>query len=56
MTDGAVRFISENVDVGTAKEQNARSVCDANGNAGIESPFGIWGAAGTRNGQENKSL
>ncbi len=53
MLDGAVRFVSENVESGN---RNAVSVTDANGNAGIESPYGVWGAAGTRNGSENKSL
>jgi prepilin-type N-terminal cleavage/methylation domain-containing protein len=55
MTDGAVKFITENVDAGS----NAATVLtstNANNNAGIESPYGLWGALGTRNGSENRNL
>jgi prepilin-type processing-associated H-X9-DG protein len=53
MTDGAVRFVTENIEAGNAA---APTVCDKNGNAGIESPYGLWGALGTRNGAENRTL
>jgi prepilin-type processing-associated H-X9-DG protein len=53
MCDGAVRFITENVESGN---KAAPSVCDNNNNAGFESPYGLWGALGTRNGSENKGL
>ncbi len=53
MGDGAVKFVTENIEAGVATNP---SVSDAYGNAGTESPYGIWGAAGTRNGSENKTL
>ncbi len=53
MTDGAVRFVSNNIEAGNS---SAATVTDLNGNPGIESPYGVWGAAGSRNGAENKSL
>ncbi len=53
MGDGAVKFVSENIEAGNPANV---SVSDAYGNAGIESPYGIWGAIGTRNGSENKNL
>jgi prepilin-type N-terminal cleavage/methylation domain-containing protein/prepilin-type processing-associated H-X9-DG protein len=53
MTDGAVRFVTENIEAGNI---NAPTVCEVNGNLGAESPYGVWGALGSRNGAENKSL
>jgi prepilin-type N-terminal cleavage/methylation domain-containing protein len=53
MTDGAVRFITENIEAGSPSNG---SICDAGGNAGRESPYGLWGAMGSRNGSENRSL
>jgi hypothetical protein len=53
LTDGAVRFVTENIEAGTPTNS---VVTDANNNAGQESLYGVWGAAGTRNGSENKSL
>ena len=44
--DGSVRFVSENIDSGN---QNAPDV-DANG--GGRSPYGVWGALGSRSGRE----
>ncbi|MEZ5940798.1 MAG: DUF1559 domain-containing protein [Planctomycetaceae bacterium] len=46
MGDGAVRFISENIDAG---DPNATS---PGGTVGGPSPYGVWGALGTRNGTE----
>ncbi|MEO2036770.1 MAG: DUF1559 domain-containing protein [Planctomycetaceae bacterium] len=43
--DGSVRFISENIDSGN------KSASDPGGNAG-DSPYGVWGALGTKNGGE----
>jgi hypothetical protein len=51
MLDGAVKFITENIDSG-----NQGAGTDFNANAGIESPWGLWGAMGTRSGSENKGL
>lgn len=44
--DGGVRFISDNIDAGNqAATATAATV-------GVASPFGVWGALGTRNGME----
>jgi prepilin-type processing-associated H-X9-DG protein len=48
MTDGAVRFISDSVESGN---QNVGITV-----AGMESPFGLWGALGTASGGETKQL
>ncbi|MFG0335976.1 MAG: DUF1559 domain-containing protein, partial [Maioricimonas sp. JB049] len=48
MGDGAVRFISENIDTG---DISAPTVYEA-GTGGGESPYGVWGALGTRAGGE----
>jgi prepilin-type processing-associated H-X9-DG protein len=53
MADGAVRFITENIQSGDA---SSPTVCNLNANAGIESPYGLWGALGSLNGAENRSL
>ncbi len=53
MTDGAVKFVTENVDAGNPR---APTICDLNSNNGQESPYGVWGAAGSRNGSENRTL
>jgi prepilin-type N-terminal cleavage/methylation domain-containing protein len=44
MTDGAVVFISNNIDTGNLGVATAR---------GRVSPYGVWGALGTRNGGES---
>lgn len=46
LADGSVRFISENIDAG-----NLSLVAPAP-NAGGPSPFGVWGALGTKAGSE----
>jgi hypothetical protein len=46
MNDGAVRFISDNIDAGN------RSVVAPADNANGPSPYGVWGALGTRRGGE----
>lgn len=43
MTDGSVRFITENIDSGNLGVATTR---------GATSPYGIWGALGTRSGGE----
>lgn len=48
--DGAVRFISDHIDAG---DPNRPSVYLGSTSAPLsESPYGIWGAMGTRNGHE----
>lgn len=46
MADGSARFISENIDSGN------QSVVAPNGDAGGASPYGVWGALGTKAGGE----
>lgn len=57
MGDGAVKFITDSIEAGN---QNSRCVGSdpvsggwgTQADAGLESPFGLWGALGTRNGAE----
>jgi len=46
MADGAVRFVSENIDAGDA------TATPPSGSSGSQSPFGVWGSLGTRSGGE----
>jgi hypothetical protein len=50
LLDGSGKFVSETIDSGTAVKFPTPSA--PNG----ESPFGIWGAMGTRDGSESKTL
>ncbi|MDR2117066.1 MAG: DUF1559 domain-containing protein, partial [Planctomycetaceae bacterium] len=50
LLDGSVRFISDTIDCGEAATRTTPA--DANG----QSPFGVWGAIGSVNGNEAKSL
>ncbi|MDR0521377.1 MAG: DUF1559 domain-containing protein [Planctomycetaceae bacterium] len=50
--DGSVRFVPENVDNGN----DAPNPQEGLANAGSPSPNGVWGALGTPNGSESKSL
>ncbi|MDO5567593.1 MAG: DUF1559 domain-containing protein, partial [Planctomycetia bacterium] len=52
MCDGAVRFVSDTIDVGTPGATLTGTYATAIG----ESPWGIWGAMGSRDGGESKSL
>jgi prepilin-type processing-associated H-X9-DG protein len=49
LADGSVRFISETVDTGTSDTWGSAA-------ASGSSPFGVWGAMGSRDGGEAKSL
>ena len=53
MIDGAVRFISDTINCGTVT-----SACPGRGTTPIigESPYGVWGALGSRDGGESVSL
>ncbi len=46
MTDGAVRFISENIDTGNLAAANPAQ------NSNGASPYGVWGSLGTKGGGE----
>lgn len=51
MGDGAVKFVTENVNAG---DRDAEAVSNKSGFTppGSESPYGVWGALGTRAGSE----
>jgi prepilin-type processing-associated H-X9-DG protein len=50
--DGSVRFVSETIDAGDLGTTSAPTHPVDSG----ESPFGVWGAYGSVNGGESKSL
>ena len=56
MADGAVRFITENIEAGDQATAVAVQRDGPFPRPGSESPFGLWGALGTRNGAESKSF
>ncbi|WP_437191468.1 DUF1559 domain-containing protein [Planctomicrobium sp. SH527] len=45
MADGAVRFVSDNIDAGDVTQPGPTSI-------GQRSPYGVWGAIGSRSGGE----
>jgi prepilin-type N-terminal cleavage/methylation domain-containing protein len=49
MADGAVRFVSDNIDTGNLAAASPQQ------NGGGLSPYGIWGALGSKNGSETVS-
>ncbi|MFG0255435.1 MAG: DUF1559 domain-containing protein [Rhodopirellula sp. JB053] len=51
MGDGAVKFITDSIDAGSSQDPSARVVGNGTPN-GAESPFGLWGALGTRASRE----
>ncbi|TWT93722.1 DUF1559 domain-containing protein [Neorhodopirellula pilleata] len=53
MADGAVKFITDSIDTGN---QNALPIGPSDRGLGEESPYGVWGAAGTIRGKETSSL
>lgn len=53
MADGSVRFVTDSIEAGDSR---ANTVSRANNNVGIESPYGLWGALGTRSSRETASL
>jgi prepilin-type processing-associated H-X9-DG protein len=54
MCDGAVRFISENINAGNPASPDVYAATGQTGagSSTLQSPYGIWGALGTRNGGE----
>jgi prepilin-type N-terminal cleavage/methylation domain-containing protein/prepilin-type processing-associated H-X9-DG protein len=54
LCDGSVRFISENISAGNPALQDVYSATGQTGagSSNLQSPYGIWGALGTRNGGE----
>ncbi|TWU55331.1 hypothetical protein Poly59_16280 [Rubripirellula reticaptiva] len=56
MADGAVKFITESIEAGDPTRQTVeRDSAAAYAVQGSESPFGLWGALGTRDGAETIS-
>lgn len=52
MGDGAVRFMTESVDTGDLSASPPTTVLDSDSNP-IQSPYGVWGAMGTRASEED---
>jgi hypothetical protein len=52
MADGAVKFITDSIEAGN---QNRATLPKA-GQPGEMSPYGLWGALGTKAGKETESL
>ena len=51
MTDGAVKFVTDSIEAGN--QNRPMPGCDNTGaDAGMESPYGLWGKLGTKNGKE----
>ncbi|GAA4470240.1 DUF1559 domain-containing protein [Novipirellula rosea] len=51
--DGAVKFITESIESG---DQTKGNIPRAGSVPGQESPYGLWGALGTKDGKETKQL
>jgi hypothetical protein len=49
MGDGAVRFVTDNVDAGN---QSAKAESSSTFKLNSQSPYGVWGAMGSRCGGE----
>lgn len=56
MMDGAVRFVSETIDFGSAGTDYPPHVTASNEPSPLVSPYGIWGALSTKNAGEATSL
>jgi prepilin-type N-terminal cleavage/methylation domain-containing protein len=55
--DGSVRFVSETIDAGPSTNETFSDIADAPiGAVSGKSPFGVWGALGSRDGGESTSL
>ena len=53
MADGSVRFVTDSVDAGDPERRQVWLLGNAGYNApGSNSPYGVWGAMGTRQGSE----
>jgi len=56
MADGAVKFVTESVDAGNGMAFSVSSTGGSYTTSGSRSPYGIWGAAGSRYAEETSSL
>lgn len=54
MADGAIKFVTDSVEAGN--QQRPMPGCDGTGNdAGMQSPYGLWGKLGTKNAKETNA-
>ncbi len=56
MSDGAVAFITDSIDAGDSSNGTVRLGGTANRVPGSESPYGLWGALGTKASRETVRL
>ncbi len=56
MSDGAIRFVSDNIEAGNQRAASPNTGTPITTDPGSESPYGVWGALGTRSASENKTL
>ncbi len=56
MADGAVKFVTDSIDAGNSQSISVSSSGGSYLAAGSKSPYGIWGAAGTRGAKETTTL
>ncbi len=56
MGDGAVKFITDSIEAGNSTHATVERDSANNAPAGAKSPFGLWGALGTRASKETESL
>ncbi len=52
MADGAVKFITDSIEAGSSNAPMVRNGGPINANPGAQSPYGLWGALGTRASSE----
>ncbi|TWT76663.1 hypothetical protein CA13_71600 [Planctomycetes bacterium CA13] len=54
MGDGAVKFVTDSIESG---DQSVKALGDPyNNHPGLESPYGVWGAMGTKNAKETVDM
>ncbi len=56
MGDGAVKFITDSIEAGDSSHATVERDSASGAPAGSQSPFGLWGALGTRAAKETESL
>ncbi|MCM2374848.1 DUF1559 domain-containing protein [Aporhodopirellula aestuarii] len=56
MGDGAVRFVTDSIEAGDVHHSNVWLGGTGESAPGSRSPYGLWGALGTRAGQETESF
>ena len=51
IADGAVKFVTDSIESGN-QNRTAPGCVGGGADAGMESPYGLWGKLGTKNGME----